>query len=174
MFLYSPVVRREYAARHPVSPEPTVQFNDLAFGVHACTMCVIVYSQFWPELWGWKRVAGVRRHANKVSLGLLWGSLLAVAITIGIVATSGKTGDDTDGKQWGWIDVVCLVMPILKDSKTDWSRSTPSRTSNYSSPYSNTYRKSSRTSDENPRSAGASRSNCSTSPVASSVCCSWS
>ena len=108
VFLYSPVVRRQYADRHPVSPEPTVRFNDLAFGVHALIMCVIVYSQFWPRLWGWKKLHGVRRNVNKVSLGLIWGSLLAVAITIGIVIASGNADSTLDGRKWGWIDVVSI------------------------------------------------------------------
>jgi len=33
LFLFSPVVRDEYARRHPRSPEPTVRWNDLAFAV---------------------------------------------------------------------------------------------------------------------------------------------
>ena len=106
-FLYSPAVRSQYAARHPISPEPTVRFNDLAFGVHAWILCVVVYSQFFPSLWGWKTVPGVRRHVNKVSLGLIWGSLLAVAITVGMVLASRDNGMDADGRSWAWIDVVC-------------------------------------------------------------------
>jgi cystinosin len=78
--------------------------NDLAFGVHAWILCVIVYSQFWPVLWGWKKNPRAKRNANKISLGLLWGSVLAVVITIGIVQFAERTGDK--GKDWGWIDVV--------------------------------------------------------------------
>lgn len=33
LFLFSPTVRGEYARRHPLSPEPTVRWNDLAFAV---------------------------------------------------------------------------------------------------------------------------------------------
>ena len=106
VFLYSPVVRAQYAARHPVSPEPTVRFNDLAFGAHALILCVIVYSQFYPGLWGWKKAPGVRRHINKVSLGIVWGSVLAVAITIAIVLAFGNSGKGDDGRSWAWIDVV--------------------------------------------------------------------
>lgn len=36
LFLFSPVVRDEYAARHPNAPEPTVRWNDLAFAVSTC------------------------------------------------------------------------------------------------------------------------------------------
>jgi cystinosin len=35
LFLFSPVVREEYARRHPNAPEPTVRGNDLAFAVGA-------------------------------------------------------------------------------------------------------------------------------------------
>lgn len=68
---------------------------------------MIVYSQFWPTLWGWKRNPRAKRNVNKISLGLLWGSVLAVAITIGIVQFAERTGDK--GKDWGWIDVVRIV-----------------------------------------------------------------
>lgn len=33
LFLFSPVVRSQYAARHPNAPEPTTRANDLAFAV---------------------------------------------------------------------------------------------------------------------------------------------
>ena len=69
-------------------------------------MCVVVYSQFWPRLWGWKQAASVRRHANKISLGLIWGSLLAVVTVICIVAASQPADDHADGVSWAWIDVV--------------------------------------------------------------------
>ncbi|KAK5113642.1 hypothetical protein LTR62_003269 [Meristemomyces frigidus] len=106
VFLYSPVVREQYAVRHPVSPEPTVRFNDLAFGVHACIMCVVVYSQFWPKLWGWKQLAGVKRQANKTTLGLLWGSLIGVAATIVVVLAQNSHGNSRDASTWEWLDVV--------------------------------------------------------------------
>ncbi|KAI7588318.1 hypothetical protein KC343_g18927, partial [Hortaea werneckii] len=75
VFLYSPVIRRQYAERHPASPEPTVRFNDLTFGFHGFLLSVVTYSQFWPVLWGWKQNASAQRHANKITLGLLWGSV---------------------------------------------------------------------------------------------------
>ncbi|KAK3722903.1 hypothetical protein LTR37_002048 [Vermiconidia calcicola] len=109
VFLYSPVVRAQYAARHPASPEPTVRFNDLAFGVHASFWCVIVYSQFWPQLWGWKKAPGVRRHVNKLSLGLIWGSMLGVGTIIAIVLAHGSTNSNVDGSSWAWIDVIYAI-----------------------------------------------------------------
>lgn len=109
VFLYSPVIRSQYAARHPQSPEPTVRFNDLAFGTHALIMCFIVYSQFWPRLWGWKKTANVRRHASKISLGLLWGGMLAIFVIAMIVVVSGNAGPSSGGRDWAWIDVVSAV-----------------------------------------------------------------
>lgn len=105
-FLYSPVIRAQYAARHPLSPEPTVRFNDFAFGAHAWVLCVLVYSQFWPRLWGWEHEPSVRRHANKLTLGLIWGSLLGVAIVIVIVVAKSPDGRGNDSLDWAWIDVV--------------------------------------------------------------------
>lgn len=105
-FLYSPVVKKEYADRHPLSPEPTVRFNDLAFGVHGLILCFVVYSQFWPRLWGWEKAnaTGVQRHVTKVTLGLFWGSFLAIAITLVLVLAKGS--NVSGGKGWAWIDVV--------------------------------------------------------------------
>ena len=126
------VIRRQYAQRHEGSPTPTVRFNDLAFGLHAWVLCVLTYvegyrcglsidlvlishirrySQFWPRLWGWKKIEGVNRKANKVSLGLLAGSFLAVAITTTLVLV--EEGDDasTDAGQWAWLDVVSRYHP---------------------------------------------------------------
>lgn len=98
-------MRAQYAVRHPLSPEPTVRFNDFAFGVHAWIFCVVVYSQFWPRLWGWDEAKGVKRHAGRITLGILCGSLLGVATTILIVLNS-EGGGSNDGTGWAWLDVV--------------------------------------------------------------------
>lgn len=105
--MYSPVVRAQYALRHPMSPVPTVRFNDFAFGVHAWIFCVVVYSQFWPRLWGWEQARGVKRHAGRVTLGILCGSLAGVAITVLVVLVS-EGGGTNDGTGWAWLDVVRL------------------------------------------------------------------
>ncbi|RMY77434.1 hypothetical protein D0863_01316 [Hortaea werneckii] len=106
VFLYSPVIRRQYADRHPVSPEPTVRFNDLTFGVHGFLLSVVTYSQFWPVLWGWKQNPGAQRHANKITLGLLWGSVLGAIATAATVLTVSRDGKAMDGHDWAWIDVI--------------------------------------------------------------------
>lgn len=112
IFLYSPVVRAQYAIRHPLSPEPTVRFNDFAFGVHAWIFCVVVYSQFWPRLWGWEEAKGVKRHAGRLTLGILCGSLLGVAITI-LVVLSSEGGGSNDGTGWAWLDVVRFLSTLF-------------------------------------------------------------
>ncbi|KAF2486458.1 cystinosin [Neohortaea acidophila] len=108
-FLYSPVIRGQYAARHPASPEPTVRFNDLAFAVHACLCSIVVYSQFWPRLWGWKPTTAVHTKAGRTSIGIIWGSLFGVVITIGIVLVSGNTTSDGGHLKWAWIDVINAI-----------------------------------------------------------------
>lgn len=66
---------------------------------------MVVYSQFWPKLWGWEESRGVKRHAGRVTLGILCGSLLGVAATILIVLNS-EGGGSNDGTGWAWLDVV--------------------------------------------------------------------
>lgn len=103
LFLFSPVIRGQYAARHPISPEPTVRINDLTFGAMGLTMSILTYSQFWPKLWRWEHKPGVKRHANTTTLGLIWGSMLALSITVIIVLARDAS---ENGKAWAWIDVV--------------------------------------------------------------------
>ena len=111
VFLFSPLIRDQYAHRHPLSPEPTNRINDLAFGALGFTMSVVTYSQFWPCLWGWKQVPGVTRHATKITLGLISGSIFALAISVLVVWVNGDPADPT---AWAWIDV---VSGIPKDEK---------------------------------------------------------
>lgn len=107
--MYSPLVRSQYAARHLLSPEPTVRFNDLAFGVHAFVLTALTYSQMWPTLWRWKKIDGVRRHASKIVLGVMWGCIVGVAIVLIIVLAYGR-GNSTDAEKWAWIDVVSAAV----------------------------------------------------------------
>jgi cystinosin len=101
-FLYSPVIQSQYAYRHPLSPETTVRFNDFVFAAHGALLCVITYSQFFPTIWGFK--VGARQRASRAILGIFWGSILGVALTIVVVKTKGRDeGNDPSG--WAWIDV---------------------------------------------------------------------
>ncbi|RMZ90341.1 hypothetical protein DV736_g2437, partial [Chaetothyriales sp. CBS 134916] len=100
-FLYSPTIRHQYAQIHRLSPEPTVRFNDLVFGVHALILCVVTYSQFFPRLWRLELspVDGV----SPPVLGIIVGSLGSIAVTIVLVL-----GSD----QWQWLDVIYVLSYI--------------------------------------------------------------
>ncbi|KAL9107631.1 MAG: hypothetical protein Q9227_007534 [Pyrenula ochraceoflavens] len=102
-FLFSPLIRQQYAARNPKAPEPTVRFNDVAFAVHAVVLCIITYSQFWPKLWGFK--VGKSQRILKPIAGIVWGSMLAVLVTMFLVLSKSKDGGH-DPRGWAWIDVV--------------------------------------------------------------------
>jgi cystinosin len=101
-FLWSPTVRAQYASRHPESPESTVRFNDWAFAAHAFVLCAITYSQFFPRIWGLD--VGRRQKASRFVLGIVFGSIIAVFLSIILVLRSNARGVD----DWEWIDVVCL------------------------------------------------------------------
>jgi cystinosin len=108
-FLYSPVIRQQYAARFPNSGEPTVRFNDLAFAVHAVVLSAIVYSQFWPSIWG-LRVLRTQR-ISKTMLGLFWGSVMAPLVIVWMVVARSPDGG-LDPASWAWIDVVSLYIDM--------------------------------------------------------------
>ena len=101
-FLFSPVVRKEYADRHPDAPEPTVRVNDLAFAAHAMVLSVITLSQFWTGLWGYER-----HPAQKMSKPVK----AFVAGCFGIVWVSCAC---VDGDRWGSLDVVSAVFFCLR------------------------------------------------------------
>ncbi|OJD12322.1 hypothetical protein AJ78_07054 [Emergomyces pasteurianus Ep9510] len=100
--LYSPLIRQQYAARHPISPEPSVRFNDLAFAVHAVILSSLVFSQFWPSIWGFK-VSRYQRISRPIA-GVFWGCLVAVGVLIVAIMARG-TGNSLDPNDWAWIDV---------------------------------------------------------------------
>ena len=54
-FYGSPLIRAQYAVRNPLSPEPTVRFNDLAFVVHAFVLSAFAWSMFAKRIWGFKQ-----------------------------------------------------------------------------------------------------------------------
>ncbi|KXT18985.1 hypothetical protein AC579_8757 [Pseudocercospora musae] len=103
LFLYSSVVRDQYAVRHPHSPEPTVRFNDLAFGTIGFLMSILCYSQFYPRLWGWEHKPNVQRHALRITLALISGGLVALGVVFAIISAEGN---GIDGTKWSWIDLV--------------------------------------------------------------------
>ncbi|THX11809.1 L-cystine transporter-like protein [Aureobasidium pullulans] len=101
-FLFSPEIRQQYAVRHPFAPEPTVRFNDLVFALHGTIVCFVFYSQFYPRLWNFEVVKGQR--ASSTALGIFYGSIIGVAITVLLVSLF-KGGRDT-ADSWADIDVI--------------------------------------------------------------------
>ncbi|OAL05852.1 hypothetical protein IQ06DRAFT_266235 [Phaeosphaeriaceae sp. SRC1lsM3a] len=102
-FLYSPTIRAQYAYRHPDAPETTVRFNDFLFAAHGAVMCVIIYSQFFPRIWGF--TVGRTQRVSRAVLGIFWGLVLGVVGTVFLALWSGADrGSDASG--WAWIDVI--------------------------------------------------------------------
>lgn len=103
-FLYAPEIRREYALRNN-GHTPTVQFNDLAFAVHALFMCFVIISQYEPSIWGFdkrgKRGPGAR--VSKSIMGLSVACIVGVATSVVIVLARQ---DEDVVRGWAWIDVV--------------------------------------------------------------------
>jgi len=122
-FLYSPLIRKQYAARHPLAPEPSVRLNDLAFAVHAVILSSIVYSQFWPWIWGFE-VSRFQRVSRLIA-GIFWGCIVAVVAVVLLVASQGN-GNGLDPSAWAWIDVVYtisyvkLVVTVVKYIPQAW------------------------------------------------------
>ncbi|KAL4909130.1 hypothetical protein BDW74DRAFT_146050 [Aspergillus multicolor] len=53
--LFIPVVRAQYAQRHPASPEPPVHMSDFLYALHGTLICLLLYSQFmFPGMWGFE------------------------------------------------------------------------------------------------------------------------
>ncbi|RPB27552.1 hypothetical protein L211DRAFT_855827 [Terfezia boudieri ATCC MYA-4762] len=74
LFLFSSTIRKQYASRHRSAPEPSVQYNDLAFGVHALILTVLTWSQFW--CFGYKR-----EPSQKLSIGMITLIIGSAAVT---------------------------------------------------------------------------------------------
>jgi len=102
-FLYSPTIRHQYAYRHPEAPENTVRFNDFLFAAHGAVMCVIIYSQFFPKVWGFR--VGKSQRASRPVLGIFWGCVLGIVVTILLVMWKG-VANGYDASSWAWIDVI--------------------------------------------------------------------
>jgi cystinosin len=94
-FFFSPVVRAQYAQRHPQSPEPTVQWNDLFYSLHAALICCWLGSHFLcARFWNFK--SKPQRVSTGASLEF-WGCLGVIALAVLWVPVSAS---------WEWIDVV--------------------------------------------------------------------
>lgn len=98
-FRHSPTIRDQYAARHPLSPEPTVRFNDLAFAVHALVLVVLTYSQFY--VWIWNLAVSDTQRTSVLTRSIVALSMLSVLSTSVAVVMIPST-------HWQWIDVVYI------------------------------------------------------------------
>lgn len=102
-FLYSSTIQSQYAVRHPESPETTVRFNDFLFAAHGAILCIIIYSQFFPRIWGFK--VGARQKTSQAVLGMFWCCLLGILVVALLVLAKGKDGG-YDASGWAWVDVI--------------------------------------------------------------------
>jgi cystinosin len=105
-FYYSPMIRRQYEARHP-GLTPTVQFNDVVFAAHALLLSTITTSQYFSSLWGFPPVAGTR--PSRFILGIATGCIAGVIAIIFVILSRGD-GDSGDARTaWVWLDAVYAV-----------------------------------------------------------------
>ena len=86
--------------RNPASPEPTVRFNDVAFGFHAMILTMVTLSMFSRRVWGYAQ-DGQRVMAG-MTVWTAWGCFAGVGITLGLVLFGGSG----DARGWAWIDLV--------------------------------------------------------------------
>jgi cystinosin len=89
-----------------------VRFNDFLFAAHGAVMCVVIYTQFFPWIWGFK--VGSRQKASRVVLGIFWGCILGILLTTVLVRTRGRNGG-YDPSGWAWLDVVSAVKIMAAD-----------------------------------------------------------
>lgn len=108
-FYYSPVVREQYAARHP-GLTPTVAFNDITFALHALVLSAITTSQYLGRsLWGFPAHPGNR--PSRPILGVTTGCFIGVLATCLVVflSNSSSAGPFDPQTDWCALDVVYAV-----------------------------------------------------------------
>ncbi|KFY07535.1 hypothetical protein V492_07049 [Pseudogymnoascus sp. VKM F-4246] len=104
-FLYSPEIRRQYAARnHGLTP--TVKLNDVAFAAHATICSMISMSQYFPSIWGFRDGSRRRERVGRTVMGIFIGSIIGVGGVAAMVAASPGT-DVVSG--WAEIDIVYAI-----------------------------------------------------------------
>lgn len=102
-FLYSPKIKGQYALRHPLAPEPTVRFNDLAFAAHATLMVIVTYSQFYAAIW--KLDVPTDQRTSSVIRAIITGCIFAVVLASS-KAAANDANNDPNAEAWTWIDVI--------------------------------------------------------------------
>ncbi|KAI1215020.1 PQ loop repeat-domain-containing protein [Annulohypoxylon truncatum] len=102
VFYSSPVIRYQYALRNH-DHTPTVAVNDIVFAAHAFVVCTILTSQYFvPSIWGFDHAPGTK--PSRLILGVMSGSIIAVAIIIFVVASVPP--DANPKTSWAWLDVI--------------------------------------------------------------------
>lgn len=93
-----------------------MRFNDWLFAAHGAALCIIIYSQFFSSIWGFK--VGRTQTASKPVLGIFWGCILAILVAVLLVLFKGQElGYDPSG--WAWIDVVWTLSPLAMQRKAN-------------------------------------------------------
>ncbi|KAE8401932.1 lysosomal L-cystine transporter [Aspergillus pseudonomiae] len=96
--LFSPVVRAQYAQRHPQGPEPTVRWNDFIYALHGSLICCWISSHFLcTQFWNFKSKS---QRVSVSTLVTIWGCVGVVTLAILWALVSAS---------WEWIDVVYMV-----------------------------------------------------------------
>ncbi|KAJ6112193.1 hypothetical protein N7523_008254 [Penicillium sp. IBT 18751x] len=97
-FLFSPVVRAQYAQRHPQGAEPTVQWNDFVYALHGTLICCLIGSHFLcARFWNFQSKS---QRVSILALVIIGACVGVVALAILYVWVSPS---------WEWIDVVYVV-----------------------------------------------------------------
>ncbi|QUC18866.1 uncharacterized protein UV8b_03107 [Ustilaginoidea virens] len=103
-FYYSPAIRKQYAARHN-RLTPTVQFNDIAFALHASVVSCITLSQYLLRpLWGFSQTPAHR--PSRFILGVAAGCVAGLVATYLMVASAAAKGHIDPAEDWCELDVV--------------------------------------------------------------------
>ena len=102
-FYYSPLIQAQYAARNH-GLRPTVQFNDIAFALHAALISSITLSQYLLRpVWGFEPTHGTR--PSRFILGASAGCVLGVVVTWFIAIGDGEDA----ATDWCELDVIYAV-----------------------------------------------------------------
>ncbi|KAJ6783875.1 hypothetical protein PWT90_08831 [Aphanocladium album] len=93
----SSTVRRQYAERYPNNPTPIIQPNDVAYAVHGLIISIVIYSQYYPRLWGFD-TSRPHRISGWCSVAF-WGSIFAALVGAFVAAVFPHS------MSWMWLDV---------------------------------------------------------------------